>query len=643
MASPIILVTKAPHHFQFARDFFARQGIQIPVFLGRDDENCKEIIDAQVHEGSKVIITFDYLSDQFSKSFSVPFALIRRSPAIFVKIIMKTLRTADKVALVYHDKRSGHSYYVRSMKEAAEVFDENTVSLFGFRSYQQAEETLLNIRCQGFRALLGPHNLELLAKKMGFAYYTVPLSESDLLDAVEQAQYHLRLYDQHIQNEMLVNAILNLSDQGTIALDGDGRILHINRAAKSIFSLLKQDPVGQHYGDTALAAIETIKEVQKSKKPQKGIVKVGEDVLMCSLSPLFVDGLLSNIIISCELADRIQEKDISVRSKLLSNRRQATKTFRSIVGNGEKISRAVAIARRYAYYDSTILISAPSGCGKEVFAQSIHNVSRRKERPFVVINCAALPESILESLLFGYEAGTFTGAKSGGKAGLFELAHGGTVFLDEISEMPLMMQSRFLRVLQEHEVMRIGSDQPIPVDIRIIAATNRNLWEMVQNHTFREDLYYRISVLLLEIPPLDERKEDIAQLARYFLSERSAQLRIPAPVLTDEAIEFLKAQSYRGNVRQLNNVLERAMILAPSPSIDADALRQVFGSSVERQTAAPPVHPAEEVTLSQSKSHSECDAIRHALEKFAGNRQQAAAYLGISTTTLWRKMKQYKL
>lgn len=638
MSAPIFFVTKALHHYNFAVDFFQRNGIDIPSFLGEDDEACRRIIDEQASSGSKVVITFDYLSNQFSGAFAIPFAVIRRSPSSIIAIILDILKTENKVALLVHERISGDSYYVRSMKEAASVFEE--AEMFSFREYANAQNTLLDIEKRGYHAVIGPNNLEQMARTLGFDYRTVPLTDSDLMDAVEQAQYHFRLYRQHIQNESLINMILDQSDQGNVALDDHGRIIHINSAARNMFSLMKQEPVGMDYKDTLLARIETIEEVMKSRKPMKSIVTLDDSVLVCDVSPLFIEGILSNIILSCELADRIQEKDINVRNKLLSNNRQAGKTFRSIVGSSEALSRTLAMAKRYAYYDSTILISAPSGCGKEVFAQSIHNASRRKDRPFVVINCAALPESILESLLFGYEPGTFTGAKAGGKAGLFELAHGGSVFLDEISEMPLMMQSRFLRVIQEREVMRIGSDRPIPVDIRIIAATNRDLWKMVEENKFREDLYHRISVLLLEIPPLDERKEDIEQLARYFLSERSVQLRIPKPLLTDDAIEFLKAQSYRGNVRQLNNILERAMILAPSAVISARDLEAAVGSSMHAEA----LQTGEKAyTLLNSKTHSEINAIRSAMDKFGGNRNQMAASLGISTTTLWRKMRQYGL
>ncbi|MGP2528255.1 sigma 54-interacting transcriptional regulator [Acidaminococcus sp. LBK-2] len=603
----------------------------------------KKIITDEIQKGAKVVVTFDYLANLLSESFSIPFTLVRRSPAAIIKIIMNALQTFDKIALIYHKKDNKETFFTRSMKEAASVFNYKNIATFEFHEYSDVMSTLENIKQTGYKAIIGPHKLKELAKKAGFSYYTVPLAEPDLLDAIEQAKQQLRIYNQHIQNETQMNTIINLSDQGIIALDSKGCIQTINHSARRIFSFFSQDPIGKPYETTPLANIKVIKKIQRNPVVQKDIIKVEDDSILCTLTPLFVGKTLNNIIISCELADQIQKKDIKMRSRLLSNKCQASKTFHSIIGHGDKISRAVAIARKYACYDSTVLISGQSGCGKEIFAQSIHNASNRKDKPFVVINCAALPESILESLLFGYEAGTFTGAKASGKAGLFELAHGGTVFLDEISEMPLMMQSRFLRVLQEHEVMRIGSDQPIPIDIRVIAATNRNLWKMTQDKTFREDLYYRINVLLLELPPLDQRKEDIEELSRYFLNERSSQLHIPLPVLTNDAIDFLKTQSYHGNIRQLNNILERAMILASSPRIDANLLRSIFDRNNESRCCFPLQNRATISPLLESTSRSESNAIKVALEMFSGNRQQAAAHLGISVSTLWRKMQKYKL
>jgi len=646
MTTPIIFVTKAPHHYKMAVELLEKNNLKIQSFLGKDVEECKSIIEQQIERGARVVITFDYLLDQLMGLFPIPLVTIRRSAVIIVRIIMEAMKHTGEIALLSYDRVNGNiTGFAAGMDSAFSLFDSG-LKRYTINSYEKINQILDKIRADGIDTIIGPYNAQFAAKERGFTYYTAPFSETDLMEAVEQAYYHLRLYEQHVNSQYLVNTILNKSDQGAVALDAQGHILHINSAARNVFFQPEDDPIGQHYSNTLIKEVDIIDEVFKSRKAFKSVITLKNEIMLtCDAVPVIVDNALNFVILNCESANLIHEKDINVRNKMLSAKSRANKTFSSIVGSGEAISRAVAAAKRYAYYDSTILISAPSGCGKEVFAQSIHNASRRKDRAFIVINCAALPESILESLLFGYEPGTFTGAKSGGKAGLFELAHGGTVFLDEISELPLTMQSRFLRVIQEREVMRIGSDRPIPVDIRIIAATNRDLWEMVQNHTFREDLYYRLSVLLLEIPPLDDRKEDIEQLARYFLSERSAQLRMPRPMLTTDAVSFLRQRNYPGNVRQLNNILERAMILASSSIIDTDSLRRVMdgGKGIAEENGTADSKTEKEGLLSGYSKRNEEEAIRNALQRFSGSRQKAAASLGISTATLWRKMKKYAI
>ncbi|MGB9840301.1 sigma-54 interaction domain-containing protein, partial [Thermovenabulum sp.] len=291
------------------------------------------------------------------------------------------------------------------------------------------------------------------------------------------------------------------------------------------------------------------------------------------------------------------------------------------------------IAKKYSQLDSTILIFGESGTGKEIFAQSIHNESKRKNGPFVAINCAALPENLLESELFGYAEGAFTGAKKGGKVGLFELAHNGTIFLDEISEMPLSLQSKLLRVMQEKKVMRLGDDKLIPINIRIICATNRDLLKEVNNGNFRQDLFYRINILPLFIPPLRERKEDIIPLAEYFLKKYSKLIGKNILGFTHSAVDYLLSLDYPGNVRELEGIIERACAVCERKYIGIEDL--IFKYFEINQNKI----KSQELSIEEQEKN----LISKALTESKGNISLAAKLLGIHRTTLWRKMKKYNI
>src|SRR5690625_1179420 len=262
----------------------------------------------------------------------------------------------------------------------------------------------------------------------------------------------------------------------------------------------------------------------------------------------------------------IQEMESKIRKKIHLRGHIAKYRFNHIITRSELVKSTIDTAKSYSKVDSNVLIIGETGTGKEMYAQSIHNQSYRKNKPFVAINCAALPENLLESELFGYAEGAFTGAMKGGKQGIFELAHQGTLFLDEIGEVSAKLQSRLLRVLEEREVMRIGDDKVIPVHVRIIAATNKNLLKMVKDNLFREDLYYRLSVLDLYLPPLRAYKEDIPLLTNYFIEKFSTEWAIK---ITDGAYKKLSEQNWDGNIRQLQNFCERWSVLCKNKTVDS--------------------------------------------------------------------------
>ena len=291
------------------------------------------------------------------------------------------------------------------------------------------------------------------------------------------------------------------------------------------------------------------------------------------------------------------------------------------------MTQVLKLALKYSKVEETVLILGETGVGKELFAQGIHRASNRKDGPFVAINCASLPESILESELFGYVKGAFTGADREGKRGLFEYAHTGTIFLDEIGEISLSLQGKLLRVLQEHSIRRIGGENPIPVDIRVIAATNRNLIAMVREGKFRDDLYFRINVLGLRIPPLRQRKEDIVLLAEEFLSDASLR-NSRNYYFTEAAKTVMMRYSWPGNIRELQNMVRRVTVISDTAKIDAD----VVEAYVEENQGLCPANP--------KKDEKNPYTLEEALALAGNNKKRAAELLGVSRATLYRMLER---
>jgi DNA-binding NtrC family response regulator len=315
---------------------------------------------------------------------------------------------------------------------------------------------------------------------------------------------------------------------------------------------------------------------------------------------------------------------------------------RQIIGKSQKMVEVAHNIQKVAYAKTTVLLLGESGTGKELFARAIHELSPRKEQPFVIINCAAIPRELLESELFGYEKGAFTGAGDR-KIGKLELADRGTVFLDEIGEMDVALQAKVLRTLQEGELDRVGGASPIKVDIRILAASNRNLEEAVKKNLFREDLYYRLSVFPITVPPLRERKNDIPALVEHFISRFSAEMNVPHRDVSHDAMEILRNYGWKGNVRELENVIERAMILSDGDSINGTHLRISTSGSAGETLEGIPLDGSLDATARAALKIAESRRIRKALEDTHGNKTKAAEILKVSYKTLLTKIKDYEI
>lgn len=335
----------------------------------------------------------------------------------------------------------------------------------------------------------------------------------------------------------------------------------------------------------------------------------------------------------------VKNEDPDNKSRIIGEKDQACLPFKAIVGRSRQICAALDRATRAAAGCSTVLLLGESGTGKEVFAQAIHNASGRRNGPFMPVNCASMPAGLVQSELFGYSEGAFTGAKRGGQPGKFEMANGGTFFLDEIGDMPLDIQANLLRVLQEKAVMRVGGNKIIPVDVRIIAATNKDLYREVLNRNFREDLFYRINVLTIEIPPLREREGDLDLLIEHFLAKLSARLGKIVNKIEPSAMELLSQYHWPGNVRELANILEQAMIITDENIIKASHLPRYLSRACPQSTS----NARKNSTLVGSLEQVEINAIKETLAHFQGNISKTAKALGIGRNTLYVKINKYKI
>jgi transcriptional regulator with PAS, ATPase and Fis domain len=323
--------------------------------------------------------------------------------------------------------------------------------------------------------------------------------------------------------------------------------------------------------------------------------------------------------------------------------RSAKYTWDDIVSKGARLKVSLKQAQSAAETQSSVVILGESGTGKELFAQAIHNASKRADKPFIAINCAALPENLVESTFFGYAEGSFTGARKGGQAGLFEEADGGTLLLDEISEMPLELQAKLLRVLQENEITRIGSSKPVAVNVRIICTCNRDLNDCVEEGSFRADLYYRLNVIDIFLPPLRDGKGDIPSLATSILRNISVQEDRPTMQIDKRTMDILLTYDWPGNVRELNNALERAASLSDHEILQPEHL----SARIRGTTSRAPIQKKgqkndERRNLKSSLAEAGHNLILETLDRHNGNRTRTAKELGISVTTLWRRMQEAK-
>ena len=516
--------------------------------------------------------------------------------------------------------------------------------------HDDLEKTMERILASGCDAVVGGYSACILAEHKGIPSVVIKTGQETVARAVAEA---VRTVDR-IRGERVIpqmyKTIIYSSEDGLLYVDRNGVIRVRNRVVR------------QMNGDVSLMdrKLKTVlpylykdfETVMTGGLEQSGrILTIPGTKTRVSVScrPVIANKEISGAVICLSDITLIQNLESQIRRKLSERGLKARYTFDDILHESGTMKETIETARRYAATDSNVIIVGETGTGKELFAQSIHNSSRRKNGPFVAINCAALPENLLESELFGYVEGAFTGTSRGGKMGLFEQAHGGTLFLDEVEEISLSTQSKLLRTLQEKQVRRIGDNKVIDIDVRILSATNKSITRLSEEGGFRKDLMYRLDVLRLFLPPLRQRERDVEFLFCHLLGKLCQDMGVKAPVTEPEALELLYQYPFMGNIRELGNIAERALVLGDGSILTKEELSRALyprdleeAGMEERKTetkesgTACTAFPADPLRPEQER-------ILEALERCGGSRVRAAGLLGMDRSTLWRKMKKYNL
>ncbi len=480
----------------------------------------------------------------------------------------------------------------------------------------------------GLIAFSPKQQLELAKKDQRLLSFVRKMAELIAVKVVEEDSLNRIVF---LKNQM--ETVLNFIAEGIIAIDENAKIINVNFAAEKLLNIKARDVIGFHLNEVFPGT--PIPEVLRD-----GIGFINREVsvwnkgkhyhYMVSAKPMLSEEEVRGVVASFSMIGEWAVQQSRDQDKL---------TFADIVGSSKALTKVKEEAAKAAETSSTVLIMGESGTGKEVFARAIHYESDRGNKPFIAVNCGAIPENLLESELFGYEEGAFTGARKGGKPGRFQLANNGTLFLDEIGDMPVFLQVKLLRVLQEKTVERVGGIKAMSLNVRIIAATNRKLEDLVKEGTFRDDLYYRLNVFPIELPALRERTGDIMELAKFFLKKQTRNTGKKIAGFTDEAVLCMQNYNWPGNIRELENVVECAVIKTSTEVIDVDALLAKLTAGTQFYL---PIQPA--MSNQRPSEYTERQAIVAALNAFGKcveGKKRAAAHLGMGIATLYRKIRKY--
>lgn len=598
--------------------------LEIPVYEFRYSDVLNKA-NEMIQSGTRIIISRGGTAALLRNNIPIPVIEIAHDFHGVYRILQEAKNKSQKIAAI------GFPQFCRALRHYQSMTNDE-FKICQVYNHHDIENVIKNLSENDYHMVIGGLTVAEMAKKYNLNVIEGDADNNSIEQAINEAYGLLKYINRENLKLVMSHAALNQSREGIMCVDQLGEIIHINAIGMTLF----QCQVGDK-----LFKKEVFKDIYASMINESNVkeqaIEINGTLVYISVRHFSNRHSSYAVITGLSQESTLWQQTNSKKSHL---RGYATSySFDNIIAQSPIMHQVIQKARLCAQHDLPVHILGDTGTGKELFAQSIHHVSARSHGPFVALNCAAIPESLLESELFGYAEGAFTNARKGGKPGVFEMARNGTVFIDEISEAPLSVQVKLLRVLQEKQFSRLGGDSLLSADFRLITASNKDLGQLVASGEFRQDLYYRINILELQLPPLRERPEDIMVLIHHLLQQQNKHL-----TFTPDAVNCLQNYDWPGNIRELQAVIYRLIVLLDGNTVTKEVLQQISHLS---PACRPSTSLVSDHTLVADESDllkkQEIQLIASVIEKTDGDRTKASAILGISPTTLWRKLKQHNI
>jgi len=627
------LIAPYPKLARLANKVSRELGIDLEVDIGNLEQGV-QVAEEMVKKGMDVLISRGGTALLIKDKVEIPVVEIEVSGFDILKVVSKAQKYGKRIGLIGFPNVIYGTKIIESILnvDITEIQAASKTSVAAQK--EELEKATKKILEYEIDVVIGDVVSTRLLADYHYPALIIESGENAFIKAVNEARNVAAVRKKELRRAKQFKTTVDFSYNGIITLDENGIISIINPVAEKILGVIAGDVIGSHINK--IVPEFNFKETLKNEEKRLGdIYEIKDKFIACNQVPITLNNVVEGMVITFQDVTKIEKMEENARKRMFNKHNYAKYSFQDIVADSSIMNKVISEAKQYARVDSSVLITGETGVGKELIAQSIHNYSTRKRGPFVAINCAALPENLLESELFGYEEGAFTGAVKGGKKGLFELAHNGTIFLDEIAEMAPKLQARLLRVIEEREVRHLGGDQILPVDIRLLTATHKSLKDEVDKGRFRQDLYYRLNVLHIRIPPLREKKEDIPALVNNIKNEIQNKHGHSSIYFTDSAIEELINYNWPGNVRELKNIIERMIVKCRNNEINREDVKRTLyweadtGEEVDIK-----------IKMKGTLEEMEQEIIREALKQYGGNKSIVAEKLDISRSTLWRKIKE---